>query len=141
MSAVGSTFSGSLSNFSVAIGNTANTVLTTTFVTGLTTVRNAASLAVPTTALPQSLNIPFDADFTWNGTSNIVIQTSYSNGNSGTSTDFVQSRYTTTAFVSTNYYRADSATAASILGASTATSTTSNRPNIVLTREGNAAVT
>jgi hypothetical protein len=114
--AVGTTFSGSLSSFSVAVGNTAATVLNgSSFQTGLTTVRAAATLAVPTTGLPASLNIPFDSGFTWDGTSNIVIQTSYSNANSGTSTDFVQSRNSDPGFVSTNYYRADGATATTIL--------------------------
>ncbi len=142
VSTVGSTYTGSLSNFTVAIGNTTNTTLTSTaFVGGLTTVRNAATLTVPTTSLPQNLNIPFDTNFTWNGTSNIVIQTSYSNGNTGTSTDFVQSKGSTTAFSSTNWYRADGATAASILSASTPSGSGSTRPNFVLTREGNSAIT
>ncbi len=142
VSTVGSTYTGSLSDFTVAIGNTTNTTLTSTaFVGGLTTVRNAATLTVPTTSLPQNLNIPFDTNFTWNGTSNIVIQTSYSNGNTGASTDFVQSKGSTTAFSSTNWYRADGATAASILSASTPSGSGSTRPNFVLTREGNSAIT
>ncbi|MFN8274462.1 MAG: GEVED domain-containing protein [Flavobacteriaceae bacterium] len=142
VNAVGTTFTGTLNNYTIAVGNTSNTVLNgTSFVSGLTTVRNAASVTVPTTGLPANLNIPFDTPFTWNGTSNIVIQTSYSNANTGTSSNYVQSRNSDPGFVSTNWYRVDGATAASVLAATTPNSSGNARPNMVFTRIPSGATT
>jgi hypothetical protein len=135
VTAVGTSFTGTLNSYSVAMGHTTNTVLTSTaFIGGLTTVRTAANLTIPTTGLPTNVSIPFNSNFTWDGTSNVVIQTSYSNANSGTSTDFVQSTNSTLGFVSSNWYRVDSATAATVLSAATPTGSGTSRPNIVLTK-------
>ncbi|WP_345088794.1 GEVED domain-containing protein [Flavobacterium chungnamense] len=135
VTSVGTSFTGTLNSFSVAMGHTANTVLTSTaFVGGLTTVRTAANLSVPTTGLPTNVSIPFNSNFTWDGTNNVVIQTSYSNANAGTTLFTVQSTNTTLGFVATNWYRADSVTAAAILSAATPTGSGTSRPNIVLTK-------
>ena len=116
VTAVGTTFTGTLNSYSVAMGHTTNTVLTSTaFIGGLTTVRTAANLTIPTSGLPTNVSIPFNSNFTWDGTSNVVIETSYSNANPGTSTDFVQSTNSTLGFVSSNWYRVDNATAAAVL--------------------------
>lgn len=128
--AVGSTFSGTLNNFQIDMTNTSSTVLTSSsFIGSLTNVRAAASLVVPTTGLPTNLTIPI-TPFVWNGTDNLLIQTSYSNANSGTSTDYVQMRNSDPGFVSTNWYRSDSESAATVLAAATPTSSGNARPNI-----------
>lgn len=132
VSAVGSAFTGTLNNFQVDMANTTNTVLSSTsFVGSLTNVRAAANLVVPTTGLPQTLNIPI-TPFVWNGTDNLLIQTSYSNVNSGTVNTAVQMRNSDPGFVSSNWYRADGVSAASILAASTPTSSGNARPNMKL---------
>jgi len=61
---------GSVSNFSISIGNTAATSLGTTFLTDpLTTVRNPVSY----TPVVGQVTFAFNTPFFWNGTSNIVI--------------------------------------------------------------------
>ncbi|TRV26892.1 MAG: hypothetical protein EWV88_05660, partial [Microcystis wesenbergii Mw_MB_S_20031200_S109D] len=134
--AVGSTFTGVLNNFRVQMGHTTATSLTSTsFVGSLTNVRAAANLTVGTTGFPKFVDVAFSSTFTWDGTSNVVVQTSYSNANSGASTDGVQTNSTATSFVSTNWYYADNATVGSIFNATTPTSSGSVRPNIKFTRE------
>jgi hypothetical protein len=129
VSSVGSSFSGSLSNFQIDMGLTAVTALgSSSFISGLTNVFPAQTVAISVGTITHTLNTPF----TWDGTSNLVIQTSYSNVNSGTSTDYVLMPYTDASFVSTNWYKADDATAAAILSAATPSSSSNYRPNIVL---------
>ena len=131
VTAVGSTFTGTLTDFQIDMGLTASSVLTgASFEGGLTNVLAAGAVSVPLTGLPTSVTHTI-TPFAWNGTSNIVVQTSYSNGNSGTSTDFVQMTNTTTGSVLCNYYRADSQTSAAILSAATPSGSTANRPNMV----------
>lgn len=133
VTAVGTSFTGSLQNFSINVGHTTATVLTTSsFVSGLTTVFPAATVTIPTTALPQVTTHTFTTPFVWDGTSNLVIQTSYSNANSGTTADAVMTTYSTTSYNSTNYYRADSVSAATILAASTPSGVFAQRPNITI---------
>lgn len=133
VTAVGSTFSGSLTDFQIDLASTTSTVLTSSaFIGGLTNVLPATTTAIPTTGLPTSVTHTFTTPYTWDGTSNIVVQTSYSNGNSGTSTDFVQMTNSVTAFVSTNWYRADGATSAAVLSAATPSGSGTSRPNMTL---------
>jgi hypothetical protein len=132
VSGVGSTFSGSLSNFRIHMGHTTTTALSSaSFLSGLSIVLPAATVSVPTTGLPVTLTHTLSTGFTWNGTDNVVIQTSYSNANSGTSTDFVTMTNSDPGFVSTNWYIADGVNAATILNASTPTSSGNARPNMV----------
>ena len=129
VTAVGSTFTGTLQNFQVDMAATTATVLTSTaFLPATTNVRAAASLPISVGVV----NIPLNGQFTWDGVSNIVIQTSYSNVNSGTTTDFVQMTNSDPGFVSTNWYRIDSASSATILAAATPTSSGNARPNMVI---------
>ncbi len=133
VASVASGFSGSLSGFSLAMGHTSvNTLTSSAFISGLTTVRVAANLAVPTTGLPSNVNIPFDNNFIWDGTSNLVIQTSYST-NDGGSGD-VYSSYTDPGFSSINYFRADEQTPDTILGTTVPTGSSNNRTNIIITK-------
>jgi hypothetical protein len=99
------------------------------FITGLTNVLPPDSLSVTLGYNTHTLTTPF----VWNGTSNVVIQTSFSNAQTATSsTRYAQMPYSAAGFVSCNYYRANSATPATILNAATPTGSYSNRPNIVL---------
>ena len=113
-----------LNNFSVAIGHTNQNVGTLTYITGLTQV-----VAPFTHNVVVGLNtLSFNTPFVWDGVSNIVIQTSYSNNNSGGSTPSV--RYHTAAFISTSYKYSDNVTADVMLGNTTASYTASTRPNV-----------
>lgn len=142
VTAVGSTFSGSLTDFQIDLASTTSTALTSTaFIGGLTNVLPATTVAIPTTGLPTSVAHTFTTPYTWDGTSNIVVQTSYSNGNSGTSTDFVQMTNSVTAFVSTNWYRADGATSAAVLSASIPSGSGTSRPNMTLGYNTPATIT
>jgi len=129
VTAVGSTFTGTLQNFQVDMASTSATVLTSTaFLPATTNVRAASNLPIAVGVV----TIPLNGQFAWDGVSNIVIQTSYSNANSGTSTDFVQMKNSDPGFVSTNWYRTDSATATSVLAATTPSGSGNARPNMVL---------
>ncbi len=130
VNSIGSTFSGSLLDFSIQMGNTASTSLSSlSFISAPTTVRASASLPISTTGW---ITIPLNGTFSWNGTSNLVIQTSYSNNNTGGTDDGITMLSSSTSFVSCNWYRADGVTSAAILSAATPTSSASTRPNMVL---------
>ncbi|MBK6444630.1 MAG: IPT/TIG domain-containing protein [Bacteroidetes bacterium] len=99
----------------------------------------------PVNYLPalSSLNThTFTTPFTWNGTSNVLIDICFSNQVVGITG--YQSYYTTSTFVSTTYYQADDAAGAgacSQASASGAGGTGSRRPNMVIGRNngsGNA---
>ena len=139
---VGTTFTGNLNNFQVDMGHTSATVLnSTTFIAGLTNVLPAATKAIPTSGFPATVEFTFSSPFVWNGVDNVVIQTSYSNANSGTSTDYVLMRNSDPGFVSTNWVRTDSATASAILASTTPTSSGNARPNIVITGTQSNSIT
>ncbi len=120
-------------NFSVNVGNTAQSVATTTNIGGTTQVyTNAAQ------ALTAGVNTyTFSTPFVWNGTSNIVVQTCYSNVNTGGTSSTV--KYDTPGFTSATYTYADNQTAAAILatvtgstGGSGSTLTATGRPKMTL---------
>ena len=78
---VGTNFTGTLTNFTVHVKNAdALSALTTTFETNLTQVASL-NLNVPKTGLPAWVTVTFSTAFTWTGGA-LVVQTSYSNGNS-----------------------------------------------------------
>jgi hypothetical protein len=112
--------------FAVSIGATAQTVMTTTLIsTGLNQVYTNANYT-PTTG---SNTFTFTTPFNWNGTSNIVIQFCWSNNNSGGTDNFA--KVDATSFVSCGFYRADTQTPAAICGGTSASGTSSNRPQFV----------
>lgn len=119
---VGTTYAG----YTVHMGTTANADLSAGLVaTPLTQVYSSASL----TLVPSSLNtFTLTTPFLWDGTSNLIVQTSWSNNNSGGNSSEV--RYDNTAYVSTAYYRSDNETPAVVLAGSPATSTRSTRPKM-----------
>lgn len=142
VSGVGSTFTGTLNNFQIDMGHTTTSVLSSlSFISGLSNVLPAGSISVPTSSLPTTLTHNLTTPFTWNGADNIVIQTSYSNGNSGTSTDYVTMTNSDPGFVSTNWYRADATTAALILSSATPTGSGNARPNMILGVSNQQAIT
>ena len=70
VTAVGSTFTGSLLNFQIDMANTASTVLTSSsFITGLTNVLPASTVPITVGDITHTLTTPF----TWNGTSNTKV--------------------------------------------------------------------
>lgn len=80
-------------DFSIYIGNTTQTTATTTHVSGLTQVY--ANAAQPMTAGINAYN--FTNPFVWDGVSNLVVQVSWSNINSGSSANSGGVLYHTTA--------------------------------------------
>jgi hypothetical protein len=64
---------GDYTNFTVSIGTTAQSVMTTTFVTGLTQVYSAATV----TPVVGWNTLQFSAPFIWDGVSNIVVETTF----------------------------------------------------------------
>ncbi|PKP19272.1 MAG: hypothetical protein CVU05_11770, partial [Bacteroidetes bacterium HGW-Bacteroidetes-21] len=132
VSAVGTSFTGTLSSFQIRMKNTSTNVLTnTSFDSGLTLVYGPLTQAIPTTGLPAAVTHAI-TPFFWDGISNIIIETSYSNANSGISSDFVQMRNSDPGFVSSNWYYADGATPAAVLAATSPSGSGNARPNIVL---------
>ena len=131
---VGSTFSGVLNDFQIDMGQTTNLVLSSaSFEGSLVTVLPASNTPIPTTGLPANVTHTLVTPFVWNGIDNLIIQTSYSNGNSGGSSDAVIMTNSDPGFVSTNYYRADSVSSTAILTAGTPTGSVNARPNMIIT--------
>ena len=111
--------------FTLHIAHTANTVASTTLVpaASLTEVYNNPTLALT----PNSLNtFTFSTPFNWDGVSNIIVQTSWSNNNGGGTSAGLQ--YDAVPYVALAYYRADNQTPATVLAANTGTGTLSSRP-------------
>lgn len=101
-----------LNNLVVKMKNspTASFATTTSWETGLTTVRAASSY----TPVVGANTFTLDAPFTWNGTDNLVIEMNYSNNNGGNTTAYNTAKHSPTSFVSTIYYRADNQTATAV---------------------------
>jgi len=103
----------SLLSFTVKMGNTltGSYATTSSWVTsGLSVVRNSATL-VPQNGLN---TLTFDTPFTWDGTSNLVVEMTYSNNNGGEYTLNNSAYYTATSFTSTLFYRVDNTAFATI---------------------------
>ena len=108
-----------LQNYVVKMQNTSLAAFaSTTFVaTGFTTVRTAANLTPVSGWNTISLTTPF----TWNGTSNLLIEVNFSNSDTGGAGTNTAQYSTTTGFASSLFYVVDSATAAAVDAATTAT--------------------
>ncbi|MEO6489696.1 MAG: proprotein convertase P-domain-containing protein [Ferruginibacter sp.] len=118
-----------LNGYRIQIGNTAATFLTNTFLTpSFTTVYGPSNYTPVTNSLNTHL---FTTPFSWNGTSNIVIDICFSNQVYGTIA--YQTFQTGTNFVSTAYYQADNAAGAGACSVSSGSKTGSVRPNMVFT--------
>ena len=129
-------------DFTIRIGN-ATVATLTAFVpsASLTTVYN-------TTFTPSAtgfVTFTFTAPFTWDGTSNIVIETVHNAGNSGNGSGTTV-KYSTTSFVSCFYGAKDSVTPAGVASFDALTTWTnsgssSNRPNAKFSVESTPAIT
>ncbi|REJ84096.1 MAG: lamin tail domain-containing protein, partial [Bacteroidetes bacterium] len=92
------------------------------FETGLTQVYTASSYTPVVGVNTHTFSTPFF----WNGTSDIVIETCFNNSGFLTNGN-ASTKYTTTAYTSVVFYRADNAT---VCGTSTVSGTSANRPNM-----------
>ncbi|PJE45264.1 MAG: hypothetical protein CUR32_00070 [Flavobacterium sp.] len=114
-----------LQNFTVKMKNTTTTnFATSTFETGTTTVRNAASYQ-PVVGWN---TLAFDSNFTYTGGS-LIVEFTFSNNDGGGSGTNVAT-YNTTTNTATLYYRADSQSAATVAAATTATYAQTRRNNM-----------
>lgn len=121
--------------FAISIAQTTNTSMSTMLSSGFTQVYTGTGTGggyTPTTGVNTFTfgNGGAASSFTWDGTSNLVIKICWSNNNTGGTSNFA--KIDAQSFVSCAYYRADSQTPATICGGSTATGTTSNRPQFTL---------
>src|SRR5690606_33127193 len=100
-------------DFTIAIGETEQSVATTTHISGLSEVYSNPSLSTPLGINYYEFNNVFD----WDGESNIVVQINWSNNNTGSfsSSDYAKVRTHTTSENQTTYTRADERTAAQFL--------------------------
>jgi hypothetical protein len=114
-------------SFNLSIGNTALNALTSTLQGGLSNVYSAASIT-PTAGI---FTITFDIPFNWNGASNIIIETCWSNNNGGGSGGATV-KYDNPGFVAESYYRADNQTPAILCTATSGSGTFSARPKMIL---------
>src|SRR5205085_6289500 len=83
----------------------------------------------------------FSSPFTWNGTSNIIIETTFSNNILGTVNELVTQYNSPTSFQSCIVYRADNITAAAAAAATTVTFSYSARPDFKLNANGSSTFT
>src|SRR5690606_21460984 len=104
-------------DFTIAIGETEQSVTTSTHISGLTQVYSNTSLSTPVGIHYYE----FDDVFEWDGESNIVVQINWSNNNSGSisSVNYARVRTHTTSSSQTTNTRADNRTAAQILATMT----------------------
>jgi Secretion system C-terminal sorting domain len=130
---VGTVGGEALLNFKVKMGNTALATFssgTPIFATLGTTVYSTASLPIPAAGFGTVLTL--SSAFTWDGASNIIIETSYSNADGGVGTTVGTMKFSTTTNNSSQSYRVDSQTAAAVESATTPTYVKTERPNIRL---------
>lgn len=119
---VGSAYSG----FTIHVGTTAATDLSAGLdASTLTPVYSNTSLVLTASSL-NTFN--FSTPFFWNGTSNIIVQLSWSNNNGGGTSSEIQ--YDNMAYVATAYYRADNQSPATVLAGTPGTGTRSTRPKM-----------
>lgn len=118
--------------FTISLGLTSESQLTNTFIdTNLVQVTNPVTYHVSSAGFANN-TFTFSTPFNWDGVSNIVVNTCYSNANSGGGSVFGgQVTYTTTGFTSASYYRADGQSVSTMCGATTATGISANRPNML----------
>jgi hypothetical protein len=119
-------------NFQVSVGSTTLTNLTS-FQSGLTNV--IAPMNFTPTVGYNNIH-SFTTPFMWDGTSNIVIETTWSNNFSGATADLITQYNSPTSFSSTVVYRADNVTAAAAASAATPNFTYMARPDFKLNGMG-----
>lgn len=112
-------------NFQVSIGTTTLTDITT-FQSGLTNVVAPMNF---TPTVGYSNTHTFSTPYIWDGTSNVVIETTWSNNFSGAAADLVTQYNSPTTFTSCIVYRADNVTAAATATSTTISFTYLSRPD------------
>ena len=117
------TTSTSFAGFVLSIDNTSLSALTTTLQTVSNTVFSGT--ITPTVG---TYTINFTTPFAWNGTSNIIVQTCWSNNTTGGTGTTV--KYDATTYAANSYYRADSQTPDVICSSTTATGILNTRPQM-----------
>jgi hypothetical protein len=126
-----------MTNYTISFGKTAQTSLSSTFVSGLSQVYHTSSY----TAVTGINNFNFSTPFEWDGISNIIIETVFNNNNSGGFLTNCSVRYTTSAFTSVNYSRANNAGAGNAAVLALSSNGTSNRrPNMVFGHTATTAI-
>ena len=124
----------SLTNYTIKIGATAATTITTFQAPVFTTVFTAASYT-PIVGLNTHT---FSTPFTWNGTSNIIVDYCFANSVTGTSSAVNTYSVVASSFVN---YNADGAGGAGACTTTTVSNTSSNRPNLIFTGNKAPAIT
>jgi len=116
-----------LQNLKVKIQHTTLTALTTAFInSGFSTVFGPSSYN-PVAGLN---TIQFSTGFEWNGTNNILIEITFSNNNSGATSNYNTATYNSTTPVTTSFYRADNQSASAVEAVTTASYTYNSRNNL-----------
>lgn len=116
-------------NFSISMGSTTATDMST--YQPVTEVMYPTTLALTGNAVNM---FEFDVPFIWDGSSNIVVQTCFSNETYGGTS--VPVRYHTTSFVSHRYNYADNTPVGTICSNATGTVSQSSRPNFYFNATG-----
>lgn len=130
---IGTAFGGVLNNFRIDMGQTPFSTLNNYFfASGLTNVLPEGNIAVISGINTHLLATPF----VWDGVNHLVIQTSYSNGNNGTTDEHVLMKNCNTGFVSTNWYRADITSAVAVFSSTIPSGAGNMRPNMTLSVTG-----
>ena len=102
--------------FRVSIGATNLTSVGSAFQTGLTVVASSTNF---TPSLGYANMHTFNSPFIWDGVSNIIVETVFSNNNTGSASDAVIQYNSATSFQSTMVYRDDAVSFATIAAATT----------------------
>ncbi|MBX2930650.1 MAG: T9SS type A sorting domain-containing protein [Chitinophagaceae bacterium] len=131
----------SCQSFQVSIGTTSATSISTFQTTGMTQVVAPANFT-PVTGDASVNTLTFDIPFIWDGTSNIVLETTFSNNKTGLTGDLVTQYNSPTPFQSCIVYRIDNNVATTIASFSGSPSFSySARPDFVLNGERLADIT
>ncbi len=116
-------------DLTVSAGFTTQTSLTTTFVTGMSSLYTTA-LFTPAVGVN---SFSFSSPILWDGTSNVIVQFCWSNNIYATGLTSPTIKYNTTSpTITTSYNRADSQTAAVLCGTAVGNGTVPNRPMFIL---------
>jgi hypothetical protein len=103
-----------LQGFQVSVGHTTQSALSGTFQGGLTLVSGPSNF---TPVVGYNNVHTFSTPFIWNGTSNIIVETMFTNNITGVTADGVVQYNSPTSFQSTIVYRADSQPLSTFTGA------------------------
>ena len=121
VTSIGTTYT----DFAINMAATAQSVMTTTFVAGLTQVYPTSNHTPVVGVNTYNFSTPFN----WNGTDNIVVQICWSNNNGGGTASEV--KYDSPGYTAMAYYRADNQTSAALCGQTSASGTVGSRPQFI----------